>query len=106
MDEPEEQALRRAIASVSQSDPLLKLLQQVRAGRLRPTDASLRAVTESWLLTYQNVLATERLSVQSLRRLDPSPRLAVLIHAGILPADHPAVIALETTFQLALAGAS
>lgn len=106
MEEPEEQALRRAIASISQADPLIKLLQQVRAGRLRPTDASLRAVTESWLSTYQKVLATERLSAQSLRRLDPSPRLAVLIQAGILPADHPAVIALEITFQQALTAAS
>jgi len=49
MDEPAEQALQRAISAILQSDPLIKLLQQVRLGRMKPTDAGLRAVTESWM---------------------------------------------------------
>ncbi len=40
-----EQALQRAIATISQSDPLTKLLEQVKLGRMKPTDAGLRAVT-------------------------------------------------------------
>src|SRR5215813_4686673 len=48
----DEQAMARAIASISHSDPLIKLLQQVRLGRMKPTDAGLRAITESWLGSY------------------------------------------------------
>ena len=39
----------------------------------------------------------------AVRRLDPRPRLAVLIGAGVLPADHQAVIALNSTFDRVLA---
>ena len=38
-----DQALQRAIATISQSDPLVKLLEQVKLGRMKPTDAGLRA---------------------------------------------------------------
>jgi hypothetical protein len=46
MDEQEEQ-VRRAIGTLLQSDPLIKLLQEVRLGRMKATDPGLRAVTES-----------------------------------------------------------
>jgi hypothetical protein len=49
----DEQALRRGMIAISQSDPLIKLLDQVRLGRMKPTDAGLRAVTASWMGIYQ-----------------------------------------------------
>ncbi|MBH0193859.1 MAG: hypothetical protein HP492_19210, partial [Nitrospira sp.] len=49
MGTPDEQTMARAIAAISHSDPLIKLLHQVRLGRMKPADAGLRAITESWL---------------------------------------------------------
>jgi len=103
MDESEEQHLRRAIALISQSDPLIKLLQQVRLGRIPPGDSGLRAVTEAWLAAYRKIFATERLSKAALRRLDPRPRLAVLVDAGVISADVFAAKALTEVFEEALA---
>ncbi len=98
MDEREEQ-LRRAIGTISQSDPLIKLLQQVRLGRMKPTDAGLRAVTESWLGVYAQVLKTQSLDAGSLSRLDPTPRVEVLVEAGVLTWDHPVLRDLQTLFR-------
>ncbi|HEU4684807.1 MAG TPA: hypothetical protein VFS39_09935 [Nitrospira sp.] len=95
----EEQRLRRVIATVSQSDPLIKLLQQVESGRMKPTDAGLRAVTESWLATYQKTISGAGLSRQALQRVDPSPRIAKLVEVGVLSDDHPAVTALRAEFE-------
>jgi len=53
-----EQSLQRAITTIYQSDPLIKLLNEVRLGRMKPADAGLRAITESWLGTYQKVIAS------------------------------------------------
>ena len=99
----DEQALAHAIGSISHSDPLIKLLQQVRLGRMKPTDAGLRAITESWLGAYEKALATEGLTKSSLRRLDPTPRLAVLIDAGVLSHDHAGGIALKAAYDRAVA---
>jgi len=101
-----EQVLQQAIATITQSDPLVKLLEQVRLGRMKPGDTGLLAVTESWLTTYRKVVATEGLTRQSLKRIDPAPRIAVLIDAGIVRADHPAVTALQVNFEQAFAHAS
>ena len=95
----DEQAMARAIASISHSDPLIKLLQQVRLGRMKPTDAGLRAITESWLGSYEKALATDGLTRSSLRRLDPAPRLAVLVEAGVLMNEHPGLMALQTAYD-------
>ncbi|TAJ08827.1 MAG: hypothetical protein EPO61_07950 [Nitrospirae bacterium] len=106
MSETDEQAVRQAIATLSQADPIPKLLQQVKLGKMKPTDAGLRAITEAWLGTYRHVI--ERglaFDATTLRRLDPSPRLAVLIEAGVLADDHAAVASLRKTFDQALAGA-
>lgn len=92
----------QAIQTLSQSDPIVKLLQQIKLGRMKPTDAGLRAVTEAWLGTYQKILETSRFDRGSLRRLDPSPRLEVLIAAGVLSADHPGVLSLRAAFDRAL----
>jgi hypothetical protein len=102
MGTPNEQAVQRAISAISQSDPLITLLQQVRLGRMQPTDAGLRAVTESWLGIYEKALATDGLTPSDLRRLDPAPRLAVLIDAGVLTDDHPGVISLKDWYNRAL----
>ena len=102
---PEEQAVQRAISAISQSDPLIKLLQQVRLGRMKPTDTGLRAVTESWLGTYEKALASDGLSQSCLRRLNPAPRLAVLIESGVLTDDHSGVTALKAAYDELLARA-
>lgn len=95
-------ALQRAIATISQSDPLIKLLDQVKLGRMKATDAGLRAITESWLATYRKVIETPGLTRQALQRIDPTPRVAVLTQSGILPPDHPTVAALSTGFKQAM----
>lgn len=98
-----EQTLQGAISAISQSDPLIKLLQQVRFGRMKPTDVGLRAVTESWLEIYENALSTEGLTQSDLRRLNPAPRLRVLIEVGVVTDDHPGVTSLKVSYDRALA---
>ena len=97
--------LDQAISTLSQSDPIVKLLQQVRLGRMKASDPGLRAITEAWLGTYQKILETVQVDSAALIRLDPSPRLAVLVDAGVLPADHQAVLSLRTLFDKRLAEA-
>lgn len=94
--------VEQAIHTLSQSDPLIKLLQEVKLGRMKPTDAGLRAITESWLNTYKKVLETTSLDRTDLVRLDPSPRLDVLIAAGVLTTDHAGAVMLRTAFEDAL----
>jgi hypothetical protein len=106
MDEPGEQALRRAISTILQSDPLIKLLHQVRLGRMSRTDAGLLAVTESWLGIYEKTLDGAELSRSGLRRIDPAPRLAVLVDIGVLAADHPGVVSLKASYERAVARAN
>lgn len=100
--ESSEQTLQRVIVTIAQSDPLIKLLREVKLGKMEPTDAGLRAITLSWLGTYQKVIEAGGLSRQDLRRLDPMPRLAVLIEHGVLPGDHQAVTTLRASFEAAL----
>jgi len=97
-----EEVLQRAISAVAQADPLVKLLQQVRLGRMKPTDAGLRAVTESWLDTYAKALAMDGLTRSALRRLDPAPRLAVLIEIGVLAGDHRGLLSLTAEHDRAV----
>ena len=101
-----EQALQRAIVTISQSDPLIKLLEQVKLGRMRPTDAGLCAVTASWMGTYQKVIESGGLTRQDLRCIDPHPRVAILIEYGVLTGEQQAVIALRTSFERAIASAT
>ncbi len=98
--------VEEAINTLSQSDPIVKLLQQVKLGRMKPTDAGLRAVTEAWLGTYRKVLEAAEPDRGSLARIDPSPRLAVLVEAEVLPEDHPAVRDLRDLFNKRLAEAN
>ena len=100
-----EAALQQAIGTISQSDPIVKLLQQVKLGRMKPADVGLRAIVEAWLATYEKVLATPGLTKAALDRINPSPRVAVLIEAGVLKAAQPVVQSLESAFARALAQA-
>ena len=101
-----EQALQCAIATISQSDPLTKLLEQVKLGRMKPTDAGLHAVTASWMGTYQRVIESGGFIRQALRRIDPNPRVAILIVCGVLTGEQQAVTALRTSFERAVAAAT
>ena len=101
-----DQNLQRAIATISQSDPLIKLLDQVKLGRMKPTDAGLRAVTDSWIGTYQKIIESGGLTRQALRRIDPNPRVAMLIEYGVLTDEQQAVTALRTSFERAVAAAT
>ena len=91
--------LQRTIASISQSDPLIKLLEQVRLGRMKRTDAGLRVIIDAWIETYRKAIASPGLTKQSLRRLDPSPRLDVLVQEGMLSAEDAGVRALAADFD-------
>ena len=101
-----DQALQTAIDRLCQSDPLIKLLNEVRLGRMKPADPGLRAITESWLSTYRQVLESAAgLDRSLLIRLDPSPRLDMLIAADMIPADHGPVLSLRSMFQRVLSDA-
>ena len=104
--ESSDQALQRAIATIAQSDPLIRLLAQVKLGRMRPADAGLRAVTDSWLGTYQKIIESSSFTKQVLRRIDPHPRVAFLIECGVLTSEQQAVVALCTSFERAIAAAT
>jgi hypothetical protein len=97
--------LQRAIATISQSDPLIKLLEQVRLGRMQAGDPGLRAITESWLAAYRKAIESPELTRQSLLRIDPAPRLTVLMEQGILPTDHEGARKLLADFTHALSRA-
>ena len=101
-----DEGLQRAIATISQSDPLTKLLDQVKLGRMKPTDAGLRAIVDSWLGTYQKVIESGGFTRQSLRRLDPNPRLAILTECGVLTDEQQSVAALRTSFEQAVSRAT
>jgi len=101
-----DQALQRAIATISQSDPLTKLLEQVKFGRMKPTDAGLRAITDSWLVTYQKMIESGGLNTHALRRIDPNPRLAILIECGVLTDEQQSVVALRMSFERAVTRAT
>jgi hypothetical protein len=103
MSESSERALAQAIATISQSDPIIKLLQQVALGRMQPTDAGLRAITDAWLGTYRKVIETTPLSPSAMMRLDPRPRIDFLIDVGVLDPSNEAGQSLRTTFEKRLA---
>lgn len=103
MSESTERALSQAVATISQSDPIIKLLQQVALGRMKPTDAGLRAITDAWLGTYRKVIDTAPLGRSAMARLDPRPRIDLLIDAGVLDQSNEAGQALRKSFEERLA---
>jgi hypothetical protein len=42
------QSVDQAVNRLSLTDPIVKLLHEVKLGRMKPTDAGLCAITESW----------------------------------------------------------
>lgn len=105
MSDAQDSALQKAINTIAQSDPIIKLLQQVRLGRMKSSDAGLRAVTESWLRTYQSVIEAAPLNRPALLRLDPRPRVAVLVDAGVLDQEDDTSRSLQASFEHQLARA-
>ena len=70
---------------------------------MKPTDVGLRAVIDSWMGTYQKVIESGGFTVQGLRRIDPNPRVAILIECGVLTGEQQAVTDLRTSFERAVA---
>jgi hypothetical protein len=96
--------IEEAIDTLAGSDPIVKLLQQVREGRMRSDHAGLRAITESWIETYRRVLNS--VETEGLRRLDPGPRLGELERYGVLASDHAGSRSLRTLFAERLVSCS
>jgi hypothetical protein len=105
--ETAEQFLGRAMQLLQRSDPIPKLLPQVRLGRMDKDSPALVAILESWLEAFVQVLKDGQsvLNVEGVLRLDPNPRIAVLLEAGVLSADHPHVKTLREAWSEALRAA-
>ena len=105
--ETSEQFLGRAMAMLQRSDPIPKLLPQVRLGRMPKDSPALIAILESWLEAFVQVLKDGRpvLNVEGVRRLDPNPRIAVLIEAGVLTENQPYVQAVRDAWEAAMQAA-
>jgi hypothetical protein len=55
---------------------------------------------------YQKAIESGGLTNQALRRIDPQPRLEMLIEWGVLTDEQQAVAALRTSFERAVAAAT
>ena len=102
--ETSEQFLGRTMPMLQRSDPIPKLLPQVRLGRMPKDSPALAAIMESWLEAFVQVLKDGQtvLDVDGALRLDPNPRIAVLVEAGVLAEDHPQVQAVREAWSAAL----
>jgi len=105
--ETPEQFLDRVMKLLQRSDPIPKLLPQVRLGRMPKDSPALTAILESWLEAFIQVLkdAQAVLDVGDVLRLDPNPRLAVLVEAGVLKEDHPGVRTVREAWSAAMQAA-
>ena len=105
--ETSEQFLDRAMTLLQRSDPIPKLLPQVRLGRMAPDSPALIAILESWLEAFVQVLKDGQavLNVEGVKRLDPNPRLAVLLEAGVLAENQPHVQTIRDAWSAALQAA-
>jgi len=102
-----EQFLGRAMTLLQRSDPIPKLLPQVRLGRMPKDSPALIAILESWLEAFVQVLKDGQavLNVEGVKRLDPNPRIAVLVEAGVLAEDQPYVRTVRDAWSAALQAA-
>jgi len=105
--ETSEQFLGRAMPMLQRSDPIPKLLPQVRLGRMAKDSPALIAILESWLEAFVQVLKDGQpvLNVEGVLRLDPNPRIAVLIEAGVLADDQPHVQTVRDAWAEAMRAA-
>ncbi len=92
---------------LQRSDPIPKLLPQVRIGRMPKDSPALSAILESWLEAFVQVLKDGQavLNVEGVLRLDPNPRIAVLIEAGVLAEDQPHVQAVRDAWSATMQAA-
>ena len=105
--ETSEQFLDRAMQHLQRSDPIPKLLPQVRIGRMAPDSPALGAILESWLEAFVQVLKDGQpvLDVEGVLRLDPNPRIAVLVEAGVLAENQPYVQTVRDAYAATLQAA-
>ena len=105
--ETPEQFLDRAMTLLQRSDPIPKLLPQVRIGRMPKDSPALIAILESWLEAFVQVLKDGQplLNVEGVLRLDPGPRIAVLVEAGVLAENQPYVRAVRDAWTAAMQAA-
>ena len=105
--ETSEQFLGRAMSMLQRSDPIPKLLPQVRLGRMAKDSPALIAILESWLEAFIQVLKDGQavLDVEGVLRLDPGPRIAVLIEAGVLAENQPYVQTVRDAWSDAMRAA-
>ena len=96
--------LDHAMTTLKSVDPIPKLLPQVRLGRMPKDSPALIAIIDSWLDVYAQVLKAGQgvLDTVSVLRLDPNPRIAVLVEAGVLADDHPPAQAVREAWAAAL----
>jgi len=106
MESPE-QFLARAMKLLQRSDPIPKLLPQIRLGRMPADSPALTAILDSWLEAFVQVLKDGQavLDVAGVLRLDPNPRIDVLVEAGVLAKDHPQIKTLREAWSEALRAA-
>ena len=99
--------LNRALPLLQRSDPIPKLLPQVRLGRMPRDSPALQAIIASWLEAFVTVLKDgERvLDLNGVLRLDPNPRLVVLLEAGLLDADDAHMQAARSAYTATLQAA-
>ena len=103
MESPQD-FLNRAFPLLQRSDPIPKLLPQVRLGRMPRDSPALQAIVSSWLEAFVTVLKDgERvLDVNGVLRLDPNPRLAVLLEAGLVADNDPHVEVARSAYTTVL----
>ena len=99
--------LNRALPLLQRSDPIPKLLPQVRLGRMPKDSPALQAIIASWLEAFVTVLKDGEsvLDLNGVLRLDPNPRLVVLLEAGLLADDDPHMQAARSAYATALQAA-
>lgn len=102
--ETAQEFLNRALPLLQRSDPIPKLLPQVRLGRMPRDSPALQAIISSWLEAFVTVLKDgERvLDVNGVLRLDPNPRLAVLVEAGLVEGNDPHVQIARSAYATVL----
>lgn len=102
-----EQFLDHAMTILKGVDPIPKLLPQVRLGLMPKDSPALIAIIDSWLDVYAKALKAGQgvLDPRGVLRLDPNPRIAVLVEAGVLADDHPPAQAVREAWTAALLAA-
>jgi hypothetical protein len=105
--ETPEDFLNRAFVLLHRTDPIPKLLPQVRLGRMPKDSPALQAIISSWLEAFVTVLkdGESALDVNGVLRLDPHPRLAILHEAGMVDGNDPKAEALRSAYAAALEAA-